>query len=181
MEIIRELPENVTVEELSELIDGNVRTTRIMTSETKKAQAEKALEPITITLKEPFEIEKTEVPLDDDINFDDNEFEETIKYFLGKVDAIQDITLESIKEQLPDPLDYDYQQILLRLMVEILKQSSEICEIISEESLQPEELIVLEKDLEKNKQKMNILKILVTEKEEEKEQETEPEIGRAHV
>lgn len=174
MEIIRELPENVTVEELSELIDSNVRTTRIMTSETKKAQAEKTLEPITITLKEPFEIEKTEVPLDDDINFDDNEFEETIKYFLGKVDAMQDVTLESIKEQLPDPLDYDYQQILLRLMVEILKQSSEICEIISEESLQPEELIVLEKDLEKNKQKMNILKILVTEKEEEKEQDTEP-------
>ena len=41
MEIIRELPENVTVEELSELIDSNVRTTRIMTSETKKSPSRK--------------------------------------------------------------------------------------------------------------------------------------------
>lgn len=109
MEIIKEIPEDITTEELTELIDDNIRTTRRMASETKKAQAEKMLEPITITLKEPFEIEMTEVPLDDDIHFDDDEFEEAIKHFFGKIDFLDDITLDSIKEKLPDPLDYDYQ------------------------------------------------------------------------
>lgn len=173
MEIIKEIPEDITTEELTELIDDNIRTTRRMASETKKAQAEKMLEPITITLKEPFEIEMTEVPLDDDIHFDDDEFEEAIKHFFGKIDFLDDITLDSIKEKLPDPLDYDYQPILLRLAAELLKQNSEICQIISEESLQPEEVTVLEKDLEKNKQKMTILRTLLSEKEEEKEEENE--------
>lgn len=176
MEIIKTIPENITSEKLAGIIDSNIDTDRKMKREIEKAIEERDIEPEQVILEEPYKIKSTLIDLDNEsVEFDSHiEYEETIEYFLGKVDAIEEVTMENIEEQLPDPLDYDYEPILLRVMAELLKQNFEIREMMQETELTEEDVSVLNKQIINNKKKTAIIRTLVTKKEEEKEEDHGP-------
>ncbi len=167
MELIKINPSEKTSKELLTIIDDNIKTTRTMAKQIKTIQAENSQAELTISLNEPTMLPTAEVIEEDE------SFEEAISFFLKKIDLLDEVSKEALEENLPDSNDYDYEKILLRLTAELLRKNVELLSFIQEEDLSPSDIVAFENELTKNKEKISLLRNLITIKEMPKESQEE--------
>lgn len=165
MELIR-INDNEDINSLLAAIEENIRTSSIMRKEIEKHHSStNVIEGIED--KQPTITENPN--LEPDI-YDDESFEDDILYYLGELFSLpSECTKDEIKEILPNKEDYDYENVLLRLMAELVKENRQIETIINEEEMSAEDKEELNNEIKENARRQTILKELFLEREKEEE------------
>lgn len=165
MELIR-INDNEDLNGLLAAIEQNIRTSSIMRKEIEKHHSSTNVIEGIEDKQPPI----TENPnLEPDI-YDDESFEDDILYYLGELFSLpSECTKDEIKEVLPNKEDYDYENVLLRLMAELVKENRQIETIINEEEMSAEDKEELNNEIKENARRQTILKELFLEREKEEE------------
>ena len=111
--------------------------------------------------------EKIETHLADKEDEEDS-FEDEVEYYLDDYKKLIEVNEENIRDILPSRSNYDFEKIVLRLMSESLKEIKELSELIDLEA-DKEVLEEIKENIEKEQEKINILKRILFQKEEKEE------------
>ena len=158
--------DTATEEQIKAAIDCNNRTYRMMTSEISKLK--KVSESIRKTQKqevcEPEAIQEEKPVIDED-------FEHELEYYYQ---ALKELSLEELDTEiysvLPSKRNYQYKRIMYRLKAEIVRNIKEIKDFITEEGVSLEDAD-LEKEMELELKRYNLLDQALREKETVREDE----------
>lgn len=156
-----------TEEQLLAAINSNVRTARLMSSEIEKLKQNTkkrgVMEP-EITLESISE-EQPQLPVQID-----SSFEELVAFYYA---TIKDLTPEELEELptelLPSKDDYQYERIMNRLTLEILKNIKEIKEYLKTEELSDEDADTLAEEIISEEEKLAVIKNHMEQTEEKQE------------
>lgn len=156
-----------TEEQLLTAINANIRTARLMSSEieklkqtTKKREKEEA----EITLEDNTEEQPKQV------NPIDESFEELAYLYYATIKDLQPEELEEhAQELLPSKADYQYERIMNRLVLEILKNIKELKEYLKTEQLSDEDIDSLTEEIISEEEKIGIIKNHLTKNDEKEE------------
>lgn len=166
---------NMTSEELLEEIKKNNNQTKRVRREISSIRSFLDNQTVAIStqkLDEPFNYEE-------EPTLEEEEFEED--YYLDFVDKYMGLnegfTEEDLLSVLPSPDDYDYKDIIYRLIAESQKEINEMLRMkLGDDSLNEEEKKECDKTINHEKNKIKILKDKLTKKEELEPEEKEDNI-----
>lgn len=99
---------------------------------------------------------------------EEDSFEDEVEYYLDDYKKLIEVNEENIRDILPSRSNYDFEKIVLRLMSESLKEIKELSELIDLEA-DKEVLEEIKVNIEKEQEKINILKRILFQKEEKEE------------
>lgn len=173
MEIIKLDLDNVTEEQLLEAISKNNQTVRIMSSEITK------LKQIGFSSKSIYQVASDDESYDEASTIEedrptvDESFEETIKgYYSGIKGLTPEQLLGCISEVLPSQDDYQFERIINRLSLEVLRNIKEIKDYIATEDLSSQEISELEEEICAEEEKISVLQNYLTQEVLEPKEET---------
>ncbi len=165
MELIR-INDDEDVNSLLAAIEQNIRTSSIMRKEIEKHHSNNT---VIDNIEDEHHTIVESPNLEADI-YDDESFEDDILYYLSELFSLATgCTKEEIKSILPGKDDYDYENILLRLMAELVKENGQITKLTSEEEMSMEDKEELNNEIKENSRRQTILKKLLLEREKEEE------------
>ena len=150
----------ITETELIELIKGNHKTAVLLRDEIKNLeQAQQNMKKESLEFKQTEYQEELEEIIDEDS--DEYDFEKEVQYYIEDLKNLPvNCTEEDITEILPVTKNYNYEKIINRLRLEIIKNMNEINEFIAmeSESISEEELKEFKDEIISEKTKLQILK-----------------------
>lgn len=150
----------ITEIEIIELIKGNHKTAVLLRDEIKNLeQAQQNMKKESLEFKQTEYQEELEEIIDEDS--DEYDFEKEVQYYIEDLKNLPvNCTEEDIIEILPVTKNYNYEKIINRLRLEIIKNMNEINEFIAmeSESISEEELKEFKDEIISEKTKLQILK-----------------------
>ena len=150
----------ITEIEIIELIKGNHKTAVLLRDEIKNLeQAQQNMKKESLEFKQTEYQEELEEIIDEDS--DEYDFEKEVQYYIEDLKNLPvNCTEEDIIEILPVTKNYNYEKIINRLRLEIIKNMNEINEFIAmeSESIGEEELKEFKDEIISEKTKLQILK-----------------------
>lgn len=162
MEFIQANLDDVNLEELLVIMNKNKAVMKEKLEEISK-MTNFSDEKCEIVLNKPLEVAKNETT-----NITkDNAFEEEIAFYLKKLNKLTKQTLkEMFPKILPEKSNYNYERIIYRLQLEVIKSIGDIEGFIKDEDLSQEEIILFEEEKAFEKEKLLYLKNVLLPNEE---------------
>lgn len=157
--IILDLDDEISSEEIFEVISKNHNTSMLMDKEVKKLKelSSKSTKRVENDNKTPEkemiydEVDEVNSELDDKVDY--------YNYLISSIDDCEDLQ-DQIESSLPNPNTGDYKTIVLRLKLKLLKRIKETAEFISEcrEEFDDEDLEEYKEEIRLCSKKLEILK-----------------------
>lgn len=157
--IILDLDDEISSEEIFEVISKNHNTSMLMDKEVKKLKelASKSTKRVENDNKTPEkemiydEVDEVNSELDDKVDY--------YNYLISSIDDCEDLQ-DQIESSLPNPNTGDYKTIVLRLKLKLLKRIKETADFISEcrEEFDDEDLEEYKEEIRLCSKKLEILK-----------------------
>lgn len=175
MEIIRVDLEDITEKRLLAVMNQNKKTISLMRKEIEKLQkASEGQEENEFVIKDTKELEKE--PSEEESIEESTVFEDEVNFYLSEIDSITEENLEEqLETALPVRENYNYEKLLLRLKLELLKNIREVKELLGEEhkNITKEDLQEFQEEIILNQRKIQgIEKALSKTKNQEEKKES---------
>lgn len=157
--IILDLDDEISSEEIFEVISKNHNTSMLMDKEVKKLKelSSKSTKRVENDNKRP----EKEMIYDevDEVNSELNDKVDYYNYLISSIDDCEDLQ-DQIESSLPNPNTGDYKTIVLRLKLKLLKRIKETADFISEcrEEFDDEDLEEYKEEIRLCSKKLEILK-----------------------
>lgn len=166
--IILDLDDEISSEEIFEVISKNHQTSILMEKEVKKLK--ELSSKSTKRVEEPSQISEKEI-IHNDVDGVNSELDDKVDYYnylISSIDDCDDLE-EQIKTSLPNPNTTDYPTVMLKLKLKLLKTIKDTASFIAEgrEIFEAEELEEYKEEVKLYTKKLEILKQENKEKEEE--------------
>lgn len=154
MEFIQANLDEVNLEELLVIMNKNKAVMKEKLEEISK-MTNLNIEKCEIKSSKPLEVAKKEASY----VAKDDAFEKEITFYLKNLNKLTKQTLkEMFPKVLPEKSNYNFERIIYRLQLEVIKSISDIEEFIKNEDLAQEEIILLEEEKAFEKEKLLYLK-----------------------
>ncbi len=153
MDFIKANLEDVSLKELLLIMDKNKAIA--------KEKEEEITKMITISSEEEIIPRKDIVKQDNKVVIKegkDGAFEEEVMLYLNELNKINEDNISNIEAVLPNRDDYNYERIIYRLELEVLKNIKEIRNFVKEESLLPDEKAIFDAEISLEQEKLLLLK-----------------------
>lgn len=130
---------SLTEAELIEIIRDNHRSAKLLREEIKKLEQANSniktqkIEQIDIPQEPEIFIEEEIIEEFIDDDSDEYSFEKEVSYYLEELKKVTTLSEISVEEMLPSKSNYNYEKIINRLRLEIIKEIQEIKEFITQE------------------------------------------------
>lgn len=157
--IILDLDDEISSEEIFEVISKNHKTSMLMDKEVKKlkelsSNKDKKVEKASQTSKKEMmcnDVDEVNSELDDKVDY--------YNYLISSIDDCDDLK-EQIESSLPNPNTSDYKMIVLRLKLKLLKRIKETADFIAEcrEEFDDDDLEEYKEEIRLCSKKLEILK-----------------------